>query len=445
MATLAGMSTTEAATGVSRARQVAFLILVGLLPLHTVFLSAWISWKPYLVAVSVLAVWDLVDGLRTRTWPWHRTMSLAIGLFLAVVLIGWPASEYLSRFVRLYLALVVGALVLFVTERSLQSSSMLDRMLRVVFWTGAAMGVTAIAITIMSTTSPGLLDAVNNVPGVFRVTKPAYLDEGFVALTNWHQDPGYGAAWANLWLGLGLVAVARGVGTRRLWSDGTVLGGLMFAVVMAFSRTGWFTMLIGVPAAVAILVHQRWAGRSLLTRRIGAGVLVATVLVGAVWAVDRPGIGGDVGIEFSFRLTQGWNVLASLTGLFERSERFADAFNASEERADVWPDYVRMFALHPITGVGLSVGWQTEQIGQEPHDLVLELLAETGLVGFFAFLLILVMAFRRGKGAAGYVAVLMALLPSITQTVLFEPTWWLAVGILLAGGDMWDDRHPVLA
>ncbi len=430
-------------SGLSRARQTLFLVLVGLLPLHTVFLSAWISWKPYLVVVAALALWDLIDGVRSRRWPWHPTLSIVIAVFLAVVLIGWPPTQYLSRFLRLYLALAVGALVLLVTERSLRPSSMLDRMLRVVFWTGAAMGVTAVLITIVSTTSPALLDAINNLPGLFRVTKPAYLDEGFIALTNWHQDPGYAAAWANLWLGLSVVAVARGVGTRRLWVDGAVLGGLMFAVLMAFSRTGWLTMLIGVPGVITILVHHHWAGRRFLVRRVGAAVLVAAVLVGGIWVVDRPEVGGDLGTEFSFRLTQGWNVLASLTGLFEHSTRFQEAFNASEERADVWPDYVRMFRRHPITGVGLSVGWQTEQIGQEPHNLLLELLAETGLVGTAAFFLLLVMVFRRGRGAAGYAALLMAFLPSMTQTVLFEPTWWLAAGILLAGGSMLDDRHPV--
>jgi O-antigen ligase len=432
-------------SGPSHARQALFLVLVGLLPLHTVFLSAWISWKPYLVAVAILAAWDLVDGFRSRRWPWHPTLSIVIAVFLAVVLIGWPAAIYLSRFLRLYLALVVGALVLLVTARSLSSSSMLDRTLRVVFWTGAAMGATAVLITIVSTTSPSLLDAINNIPGAYRVTKPAYLDEGFIALTNWHQDPGYAAAWANLWLGLSLVAVARGVATKCLWIDGAVLGSLMFAVLMAFSRTGWLTMLIGVPGVIAILVHHQWAGKGFLVRRVGVGAMVAALLVTGIWAVDRPGIGGDVRTEFSFRLTQGWNVLASLTGLFERSERFADAFDMSEQRADVWPDYVRMFREHPITGVGLSVGWQTEQIGQEPHNLLLELLAETGLVGTTAFALLLVMVFRRGRGAAGYAALLMAFLPSMTQTVLFEPTWWFAAGLLIAGDHLRDDHHRVPA
>ena len=48
-----------------------FLVMVALLPLHTVYLSAWVSWKPYLVILGLLGFWDLLDGLRLRVWPWH--------------------------------------------------------------------------------------------------------------------------------------------------------------------------------------------------------------------------------------------------------------------------------------------------------------------------------------------------------------------------------------
>ena len=61
-----------------RHRERLFLVMVGLLPLHTVYLSAWISWKPFLVLVGGLGVWDLVDGIRFRTWPWHRQASRSL-------------------------------------------------------------------------------------------------------------------------------------------------------------------------------------------------------------------------------------------------------------------------------------------------------------------------------------------------------------------------------
>jgi O-antigen ligase len=84
--------------------------------------------------------------------------------------------------------------------------------------------------------------------------------------------------------------------------------------------------------------------------------------------------------------------------------------------------------------VGLSVGWQTNDLGQEPHNLVLELLAETGLVGLAAFVALLILILSRGGGVPGTAALMTAFLPFMSQTVLFEPAWWFAAGLFLAGG-----------
>ena len=92
-----------------------------------------------------------------------------------------------------------------------------------------------------------------------------------------------------------------------------------------------------------------------------------------------------------------------------------------------------MFRDHPWTGVGLSVGWQTNSVGQEPHNLVLELLAETGLVGLAAFAAVLGLILTRGRGVPGTAALVVAFLPAMSQTVLFEPAWWFAAGLFLAG------------
>jgi O-antigen ligase len=161
---------------------------------------------------------------------------------------------------------------------------------------------------------------------------------------------------------------------------------------------------------------------------------VAALLLASVWLADVGDRGGDLELQFSFRFSQGLDLVTSITGLFEPSERFADAFDVSEERADVWPEFLDMFRERPWTGVGLSVGWQTNSIRQEPHNLVLELLAETGLVGISAFLVLLVLLLVKGDGVSGRAALLVSLLPFMTQTILFEPAWWFAGGLLLAGG-----------
>ena len=67
---------------VVRAWLVAALVFV--LPLHTVFVSAWVAWKPFLILLIALAAWDVVDGIRVRRWPWHVPTSLAVAIFLGI-------------------------------------------------------------------------------------------------------------------------------------------------------------------------------------------------------------------------------------------------------------------------------------------------------------------------------------------------------------------------
>ena len=427
-----------------------FLVMVGVLPLHTVFLSAWISWKPYLVIVAVLGVWDLTDGIRSKTWPWHPRASVALAVFLTVVASGFPLPEFRERFIRLFLALVVGGLVMLVTERSLRRQGMADSVLRVVFWSAAAMGVTALLISVVLVGAAGntpinyLTGARGyDLPLIDKVAKPAYLLSHFLALSNWHQDPGYGAAWSVLWSSLVLIGSARGVGSRRPWFDGVVLGGLWVAVVMAFARTGWLSLAIAMIGASWILVRRGFITGKGIAVRLSTAVISTIVLLTVLFAVDVADVGGDLDVQFAFRFQQGWDLLADLTGLFETSEAFEDVFDESEQRADVWPEYWEMFKSEPVTGVGLGVGWETNSVGQEPHSLPLELGAETGIVGIAAFALLIFVIISSGSGYVGAIALVTAFLPAITQTVLFEPTWWFAAGLFLGGKAELEGSRPL--
>ncbi len=418
--------------------------MVAVLPLHTVFLSAWISWKPFLVLLVLLICSDLVEAIRRRSWPYHRSVSLALLVFGLVLLVGYPSEPFRERFFQLGLAIAVGAMVMLVTERRLRTPGMIDRTLTVIFWAGAAMGVTAVFFSLVDFGVFGgdLVNTINDLPGVFRTSKPAYLKDGFIALTNWHQDPGYGAAWSVLWASLTLVASARGRATGS-WVDGVVVGGLGFAVLMAFSRTGWLSLPIAMVIVGSSLVRSGLVDLRWLARRIAVAAVVSIVLTGSMFVVDRSEVAGDVDLQFAFRLSQGWDLLADITGLFEPSDvAFGDRFEPSEERADVWPEYWEMFRSNPILGVGLGVGWLTNSILQEPHNIVLELLAETGVVGLVAFLGLMAVIVRSGRGRTAGAVLIVTFLPSMTQTVLFEPTWWFAAGIFLSGALASDSVTP---
>ncbi len=407
--------------------------MVAVLPLHTVFLSAWVSWKPFILLLALLVVEDMIAAFKQRTWPWNRHVTVALLVLASVIAIGFPEPQFRDRYFRLFFALGVGAMVLLVTEKRLRRPGMPDRALRTVFWAGAAMATSAVVVSAVLVGAFGerALVAINDVPGVFRVFKPAYLESGFLALTNWHQDPGYGAAWTVVWAVLVTVASVKGLGTGRWWLDGVVLGGLGLAVVMAFSRTGWLAFVLATVLTWFATRHLASVGE--IAKRWAVAAVVGLVLIGSLAAIDVPESGGDLDLQFAFRLSQGWDLLADLTGWFSSSESFGDRFEPSEERADVWPEYLALWRENPWFGAGLSVGWQTNSIGQEPHNLVIELLSETGLVGLAAFLGLLVTIIRRGRGAIGLAVLVAAFLPSITQTVIFEPTWWFAAAWYLAG------------
>lgn len=432
----------EGSPGELRLRQTLYLALVFLLPLHTVFLRAWIAWKPFLVLLACVVALDLRTWYRTRRWPWHRPASLALVVLLATLLLGLPGAGHRGGFVRLWLAVVVGAMLLLVTERGLRSAGAVERLLRVQLYSASALATTAVVFTLAAVGALGhdTLEWINDLPGVFQVAKAAYLEEGFVVLTNWHHESGYGASWATLWAVLVVAASSRGSGSGRWWLDGVVVGGLAFGVVAAFSRTAWLVLPAALLTAAVLLGLNRRASTRDLLRLLVVATLVALVLLALVWAVDPAGVGGDFPLQFAFRWQQGCDLLGSLGLWWATDVGVEDAFGPSEKRPEVWAWYLDAFLESPMVGIGLGVG--RDAIGFEPHNLVVELLAETGFLGLLAFLLVLGVVVRQGRGALGAVALLTAFMPFMTLTVFFEPTWWFAAGLLLGGKAGTPTRQP---
>jgi hypothetical protein len=399
--------------------------MVALLPLHTVFLEAWISWKPFLVLLIAVVAIDLREGLRSGAWPYDRVLTIATAVFGATLGVGVFITDSPGRFFRLLFAVAVGAAVMLVTERTLRIG---DRRLveRAVVWSAAALAASAflLSLVVLGAFGGAALDAVNDVPGVFRIGKAAYLDEGFVSLTNWHQDPGYAAAWMNLWAAIVLVLAVQSRAFGRWWLDGMVIGGLGYGTLLTMSRSGWLGWVIGIGVAAVLLVR----GSSLATvaRLAGIAALTGAVLLGAAWLADREGVGGDLGDQFGFRADQNFSL-----GTVEHEGASGDD-GIADIRENVWPFYWDAFERNPVLGIGLGSGWAAPGI-QEPHNLALQLLGESGLVGAAGFLVLAAVLLRRRRGREEAAIVIVALLPAFFQTLLFEPTWWFAAGVFVGG------------
>ena len=132
-------------------RRNAFLAMVAVLPLHTVVLERWISWKPFLLLLIVLVVADARDGISERRWPWHGPTSVALVVFFVSAAVTYPGADSDARYLRLLLAIGVGGAVLLLTHKALQGPGMMDRTLRTVFWSGAVVGATAVFLTLVRT------------------------------------------------------------------------------------------------------------------------------------------------------------------------------------------------------------------------------------------------------------------------------------------------------
>lgn len=396
--------------------------LVFVLPLHTLFVRAWVAWKPFLLVLIALAAWDVLDGIRRRSWPWHRQASIAVGVFLVVVAASWQGDIPDAQSLRLWLALGAGTLLLLVVERALRVDGADRVVMRSIVWSAAAVAASAVALSFVVIGSFGeeVVESIDAIPGVYRVAKPAYLADGFIALTNWHQDPGYAAAWMNLWAALVLVAWSRGWGFRRWWVNALIVGGLGAGTFMTMSRTGWLGFLVAVFAASAFLIFKDRLPATTVFRFVAASAAVTVVLVALFWVVDPPHLGADLDVEVAYRLTQG----ASLGDSVEGPSGIQDT------RSVVWPSYVAAFRSNPGFGDGLGTGWGTPGV-QEPHNLGLQLLGETGIAGLLAFVGLAFVVGRYGGGTIGAVALTVVAASTFTQTVLFEPTLWFAAALYL--------------
>lgn len=137
--------------------------------------------------------------------------------------------------------------------------------------------------------------------------------------------------------------------------------------------------------------------RGSLTRRLGAGMLIATVL-----AVVAGVAVGNGWISREYRTFTALRVNASAT------VRFADA---SGFRYDLWRVAVKEFRLHPLGGVGAGnydadyyrFRRNPEYVVQ-PHSLELQMLAELGIGGLLALVLFCAAIFRAGFARAGTLA-----------------------------------------
>jgi O-antigen ligase len=169
-------------------------------------------------------------------------------------------------------------------------------------------------------------------------------------------------------LGLGIV-LSGGIKRDRVMIHMALLLPIWTGLVLSNSRGGVLAMLAQVVvAALLLLSFQTFSiARSVALKAILVIILLGGVLAGTFW------VGGD-------------RLATNFEAAFDR-----DATTAGASRNEIWRASLKMFAAHPILGVGLGGYWigitaHHEASGlmtpQEAHNDYLELLSSAGVIGF---------------------------------------------------------------
>ena len=234
----------------------------------------------------------------TRRSPLHHRV------FIVAAAASWSGAAA-ERYLRLLLALVVGSGALLVTERELREPGAPKRTTpgHLLVGGGDSGDGCRAGTARRRRWRVGRVRHQRRSRGSTGIALNVYRAEGMVAVTNWHQDPGYAAAIDEpVGRACGSRQRSGGLGSGRRWLDALVVGGVWLGVVMT-------------PAAPACSIWRWRAPRSCgasarrATRRSDApracrpprhrGSHTAT------WAVDPPGVAGDLSTGLAFRFDQG--------------------------------------------------------------------------------------------------------------------------------------------
>jgi len=177
-------------------------------------------------------------------------------------------------------------------------------------------------------------------------------------------------------LGLGII-LAGGISRDRLMIYVALLLPIWTGLVLANSRGGILAMLTQILVAVLLLISFRSLSveyqlpkiaQSVVFKAVLLVVLFAGILFGTLW------VGGD-------RLATNFEAATTELGASTRE---------GASRNEIWRATLRMFAAHPILGVGLGGYWigitsyhdaSGLMTPQEAHNDYLELLSSGGVIG----------------------------------------------------------------
>lgn len=215
------------------------------------------------------------------------------------------------------------------------------------------------------------------IPSSVTLLNPAYTHVifGFPRVHVFSQEPLYLGNYLLLPVGVGLAFLISKSRLNRSWL--ALITGVGAAIIILTMSRGAILGLVGAAVVIGILFFRKVIQAKNLLRTVGIGLLAALIVSGIFYRLDP-----SLGEKFLNQI---------LVKDYGRSESTQGRLNSFENAYNLWQD-------NPVRGIGLGnygpwlVNYPSEPKGRG-WDIVnnqyLELLAETGVIGFGAFMLLL--------------------------------------------------------
>jgi len=230
-------------------------------------------------------------------------------------------------------------------------------------------------------------------------------------------------------------AVRLGLLAGGLW---LLAGLLLLALLASFSRGGWLGALAGL-LALALALALLLGRRGLWVVLVGAGLLALVLALGAAGLLPSVITARFTSILSNLRMFDPGTVTVT-----------PENYSVVERMSQMWAGW-RMFATHPLTGVGAgnyTLAYPTVAVTPwygsrgHAHNYYLHISAEAGIACLMAYLLLIgslvaqgLRALRRATSVIGHGAVIgcCGIIGAVAGHNLFENLHVLNMGIQLAG------------
>ena len=362
----------------------ALIILIALTPIPYGTVEPW--WKAaFVCAVFAICILALIESLITGRIEIHGRsvllpmLALSALAFLQTLSLGarteanlqvWnaiSADPYQTRFFALQILALTAFLALLYRYAST------ERRVRVLVYTVLAIAVAS---------------------AVFGILRQSTQQQTGFLLPLLKQNQGYGqfinknhfAYLMEMAFGLGLgIILGGGVKRDRMMIYLALLLPIWTALVLANSRGGVLAMIAQIVVAVLLFTSVQRVTHSFALRAVLLVVLVIGIALGTIW------VGGD-------RLATNFENASS--------ELTSDTLRQGVSRNEIWRATLKMFAAHPILGVGLGGYWigitayhdaSGLMTPQEAHNDYLELLSSGGVIGFALGIWFILAVFSRAR------------------------------------------------